>query len=110
MSEIMTPSPPTNNHPTSVYYQPHRFRTRAILSQHPEIRLLIGGNPTTFFYIVGLVTLQLILSAVVKNLPWWAVIAAAPVGIVPALGLYFLMHECTHHLVFRRQATNYFSG
>ena len=29
--------------------EPHRQRTKEILKKHPEIRQLIGRNPSTFF-------------------------------------------------------------
>ena len=37
--------------------EPHRGRTKQILSLHPEVRTLIGTSPTTFWYIAGLVGL-----------------------------------------------------
>ncbi|MCH7755801.1 hypothetical protein IH970_11855 [candidate division KSB1 bacterium] len=42
--------------------EPHRQRTKEILKKHPEIRQLIGRNPNTFFFILGLVGLQIYLA------------------------------------------------
>ena len=39
--------------------EPHRLRTKQLLQRHPEIRNLIGPNPVTFWWTVGIVALQI---------------------------------------------------
>src|SRR5262245_33308447 len=81
---------------------PHRSRTKRILDRHPEVRTLIGNNPWTFLWIVGLSVLQLVIASLLVDQPVWVGVAlGCLVGAAPALGLYFLMHECSHQLVFR---------
>ena len=50
--------------------EPHRSRTKSILKAHPEIRQLIGKNPMTFWYTVGIVTLQIVVAYLVRAQPW----------------------------------------
>ncbi len=47
--------------------EPHRQRTKEILKKHPEIRQLIGRNPSTFFFILGLVGLQICMAYLLKE-------------------------------------------
>jgi sphingolipid delta-4 desaturase len=91
--------------------EPHRDRTRAILQQHPEIRKLVGRNPFTAVAVVGLVGLQLGLSFIVRDQPWWvSVLLAYVVGAFIAHGLFVLMHDCGHNLIFKRRALNSLLG
>jgi sphingolipid 4-desaturase/C4-monooxygenase len=91
--------------------EPHRDRTRAILQQHPEIRGLAGRNPWTALYIVALVAAHLGLAALVREAPWWAVLALAyGAGAVVQHALYVLMHETNHNLVFTRRSWNTLAG
>ena len=46
----------------SVAREPHRERTKYLLTRHPEVRDLIGRNPLSFAYVVGLVMLQISLA------------------------------------------------
>jgi sphingolipid delta-4 desaturase len=90
---------------------PSSGRAKAILQQHPEIRGLIGPNPFTLLCIVGLIALQLGIAIVVNHQPLWlGVVLACFVGSLLALGLYLLIHECSHHLVFRRRPLNRLAG
>ncbi len=91
--------------------EPHRDRTKAILEQHPEIRTLIGHNPYTLLWIVGLVAVQLSLAWWVARQPWWvALLLAYLVGAIVDHALYVLMHETNHNLVFRRRYLNSLAG
>jgi sphingolipid delta-4 desaturase len=47
--------------------EPHRARTKALLRAHPEIRTLIGPNPTTFLWISGIVALQIAIAFLVRD-------------------------------------------
>ena len=57
--------------------EPHRNRTKQILRRHPEIRALIGPSPVTFWWIVGLVSLQFAVAWFVADRSWWLVLALA---------------------------------
>jgi sphingolipid delta-4 desaturase len=95
----------------STAQEPHYGRSKAILRDHPQIRLLIGHNPQTFWFIVALVTLQLGIAWWVRAAPWWVVIAVAyGAGAFITHALIMLMHECTHGLVFRGRAANRLAG
>src|SRR5207245_1658408 len=81
---------------------PHRSRTKRILEQYPEVRSLFGNNRCTLLCIVGLAALQIGIAFLIRNYPVWAGVGLGGlVGAAPALGLYFLMHESSHQLVFR---------
>ena len=59
--------------------EPHRARTKEILQRHPEIRELIGHNPATFFWTVGIVAFQFAL-ALVCDQP--LLVARGPAGLL----------------------------
>jgi sphingolipid 4-desaturase/C4-monooxygenase len=91
--------------------EPHRGRTKAILRQHPEIRRLIGKNPSTFWLALGIVALQLVIAYLVRGQAWWVVVAVAyVVGAFANHTLFVVIHECTHKLVFRRGTSNILTG
>lgn len=86
---------------------PHRARRRALLRAHPEVRDLLGRDPSTAWWIGGMVLLQIAMAAVVSQLPWWAVILSVYlVGAPAALGLWSLVHECSHDLVLASSRAN----
>jgi sphingolipid delta-4 desaturase len=89
----------------------HRERTKLILQDHPEIRALIGHYPGTALYIAILAALQLALAFVASTQSWWvAMTLALTAGVIPSLGLYFLIHECGHYLVFKNRSLNSITG
>ena len=91
--------------------EPHRGRTKAILKAHPEIRQLIGKNPMTFWYTVGIVALQIVVAFLLRAQPWWLVILVAYfVGAYANHALFVVIHECTHKLVFKRTVPNILTG
>lgn len=91
--------------------EPHRDRTKQILRQHPEIRRLIGPSPVTFWYILGLVSLQFGVAWLVADRSWWLVLLLAyTVGAFAGHGLFVMIHECAHRLVFRRRLPNILTG
>ena len=47
--------------------EPHRKRTKLILKQFPHLRNLIGKNPGTIFYIIGLVSFQVVLAWLLRD-------------------------------------------
>ncbi|MBI4419374.1 MAG: fatty acid desaturase [Gemmatimonadetes bacterium] len=91
--------------------EPHRDRTKEILRRHPEIRELIGPNPTTFWWTAGIVAFQLAVAAGLADAPWWLVfVAAYVVGAFANHALFVIIHECTHRLVFRKKTPNALTG
>ena len=87
--------------------EPHRNRTREILRRHPEVRKLIGTNPSTLWWAVALVAFQLALAVVAPRLSWWLICAMAfCVGAFANHALFVVIHECAHKLVFRRKLPN----
>jgi sphingolipid delta-4 desaturase len=91
--------------------EPHRDRASAILRAHPEIRALFGRNPQTIWFIIGLVALQLGLAWWVRDRPWWVTLLLAyVVGAFVNHGLYVLMHETNHNLLFQRRYLNTLAG
>jgi sphingolipid delta-4 desaturase len=104
------------NHPQTDFVhsnapEPHRDRTKEILRKHPEIRNLIGPNPVTFWYALGIVSLQFTLAFLVSQAPWWAVFAVAYlIGAFANHALFVIVHECAHRLVFRAKFPNFLTG
>lgn len=104
-------SVPTEGFLHSVRDEPHGDRTRTIIRQHPEIRQLFGHNPFTVVPIIALVMLQLALAYLLKDRPWWLILLVAyAVGAYVTHGLYVLMHETNHNLVFRKKYLNSLAG
>ncbi len=91
--------------------EPHRFRTKAILKQHPQVRNLIGKNPITIFAIIGLVFIQIAAALFLSNYSWWLIIAIAYLaGAFADHALFVMIHECAHKLLFKRKSSNKISG
>jgi sphingolipid delta-4 desaturase len=91
--------------------EPHRIRTKEILKQHPDIRKLIGKNPSTIFAILGLVSLQIVLSWFVADQSWWLVFGLAYlIGAFADHALFVMIHECAHRLLFKKPEANRLAG
>ena len=87
--------------------EPHRSRTKEILSQHPEVRNLIGKNPYSFIAIIGLVGAIVFLSYLLRDSSWWLIfLAAYLIGAFINHSLFVMIHECTHNLLFKRKSWN----
>jgi len=91
----------------SDFPEPHRNRTKEILSRHPNVRSLIGKNPYTIFAILGLVAGIILLSWLVSNRSWWVVVLVAYVaGAFINHALFVMIHECAHQLLFKKKSWN----
>jgi sphingolipid delta-4 desaturase len=91
--------------------EPHRLRTKQLLSHHPEIRELIGPNPITFWWAVGIVAVQIAAAWFVAPQPWWVVVLVAyTVGAFADHALFVVIHETAHRLVFKRKVPNILTG
>lgn len=91
--------------------EPHKARTKAILRKHPEVRAQIGKNARSFLAIVALVAIQVGLAIALRDAPWWAILLVAYfAGAVVDHGLFVLIHECAHNLIFKRATPNTLAG
>lgn len=91
--------------------EPHRTRTKQILSAHPEIRKLIGRNIWSFAIIVAIVSAQITIAWWVSLEPWWLVFAAAfAIGAFANHALFVLIHEASHNLIFKARWANKLAG
>ncbi|HMT00137.1 MAG TPA: fatty acid desaturase [Saprospiraceae bacterium] len=91
--------------------EPHIGRTREIIKKYPQIKELMGRNPMTFAYIVGVVSLQLVLAYVSSGLAWyWVLLMAYAVGAFANHALFTLIHECAHNMVFKSRVANLWAG
>jgi sphingolipid delta-4 desaturase len=89
------------------FREPHLDRTRALLKAHPEVRSLFGTVPSTAWFVVAIVGLQIAAALLLKTAPWWAILLAAYlVGAFADHALWTLIHDCTHNLVFRSSRAN----
>jgi sphingolipid delta-4 desaturase len=86
---------------------PHHTRSKKILKQFPELRKLIGKNPLSIFAISGLVIFQIFMAWLVHGQAWWIIIGAAYLlGTFADHGLFVLIHECCHQLLFKNRNAN----
>ncbi len=91
--------------------EPHISRTKEIISKYPEIKQLMGRNPNTFYYTIGIVLMQVAICWFLSAQPWWiAVIVAYCVGAFANHALFVLMHEFTHNMVFKNRLANLWGG
>jgi sphingolipid delta-4 desaturase len=90
---------------------PHRERMCGLLAAHPDVRSLVGNAPSTALWIAAVMIMHVGMAAALSLAPWWAILLAAyTVGAVLSLGLWTLLHECSHDLVFRRSSANRWLG
>lgn len=91
--------------------EPHKLRTKEIITKHPEIRDLIGRNPYTFLIILFCVGLQISLAYLLRDQSWWLVVGAAYlIGAFASHTLFVCIHECAHNLVFKKRYMNTLAG
>ncbi len=91
--------------------EPHKKRTKEIITQYPEIRQLIGRNPYTSLVILLCVGVQLGLAYWLKDAAWWIILLVSyGVGAFACHTLFVCIHECAHHLLFKNRTLNTVSG
>jgi sphingolipid delta-4 desaturase len=91
--------------------EPHIARTKEIIQKHPEIKELMGRNVNTFFFIVGIVALQIAVAGFVSSQAWWVILIAAwCIGAFANHSLFVLIHECSHNMVFKNRTANMLTG
>lgn len=82
-----------------------------LIREQPELRELMGPYLPTLGWIGATLTGQVLLAALVAQLPWWGILLAAyTVGATASLALWVLLHETTHDLVFTRPVLNRWLG
>lgn len=90
---------------------PHVGRTKEIIQKYPEIKNLMGRNPITFWYILGIVLLQLGIAFLLRDQAWWLIlIVAYGVGAFANHALFVLVHDCSHNMVFKNTNANIWAG
>lgn len=91
--------------------EPHRIRTRQIIKSHPNVRNLIGKNPITLIAILFLTGSMVAMSWFVHDKSWWWVWGLSFfVGAFFNHSLFVMIHECSHNLLFRGKAGNYWAS
>ena len=91
--------------------EPHIQRTKEIIKKYPQIKKLMGRYPMSFAYALGIVLLQLTIAYFMKDQAWWMVlIAAYAVGAFANHGLFILIHEFSHNMVFKSRIANLWGG
>ncbi len=91
--------------------EPHRLRTKAIVTAHPEVRQLITKNPATALIIVACVVFQVVMAYFLQAQSWWLIVALAwLIGAFPSHTLFVCIHEAAHHLIFRTRSWNIYAG
>lgn len=91
--------------------EPHIQRTKEIIKKYPEIKNLMGRHRNTFFYAFALVAAQLSIAYIIRDQSWWMVmIAAFTFGAFANHGLFVLIHEFTHNMVFKSRLANIWGG
>jgi sphingolipid delta-4 desaturase len=91
--------------------EPHKARTKDLMAKHPDVRKLIGRNPVSFFLILLVVGVQLVIAIILSSQSWWiALITAFVIGAFANHTCFVLIHEAAHNLIFKKKALNYISG
>lgn len=91
--------------------EPHIQRTKDIINKYPEIKKLMGRHPATFIYALAIVIFQIGMAYLLRDQAWWLVlIAAYCVGAFANHGLFVLIHEFTHNMVFKGKVANLLGG
>lgn len=91
--------------------EPHRIRTKEIITAHPEVKQLITKNPTTFLWITACVSFQIIMAYLLRDQSWWMILGTAwLIGAFPTHTLFVCIHEAAHNLIFKKVRYNIFAG
>jgi len=100
-------SPAPTTFRTVTYPEPHRERTRRLLTAHPEARKLCGHAPASALLVVVLVAAQLAVAWALRQEPLWlALVVAYGFGAFVNHALWVLIHECSHNLIFAGSPAN----
>jgi sphingolipid 4-desaturase/C4-monooxygenase len=105
--------------------EPHRTRRQAIIKAHPEVVLalcqyisksnkiqvlkLCGPEPLTKYIVLGVVLLQVICAACLRNTPILSLpffFTAYIIGATANQNLFLAIHEISHNLAFKSPMAN----
>jgi sphingolipid 4-desaturase/C4-monooxygenase len=90
---------------------PHKIRIKQILREHPEVRQLIGRNPWSALYILSYVIILIGMAILLRNSPWWLILVLSYcIGAFVSHGLFAMVHEATHNLIFKKTGANMWMG
>jgi sphingolipid delta-4 desaturase len=91
--------------------EPHKQRTKGILTDSPQVRQLIGKNPLTIIPLLGIVASMVVISYFLKDSPWWLIfLVAYTYGALANHSLFVMIHECSHNLLFKGKTGNYIAS
>src|SRR4051794_36595299 len=114
-AEIKKSSDVKNNMSNTFRYspepEPHKQRTKGILTDSPQVRQLIGKNPLTIIPLLGIVASMVVISYFLKDSPWWLIfLVAYTYGALANHSLFVMIHECSHNLLFKGKTGNYIAS
>lgn len=90
---------------------PHVQRCREIIKKYPQVKELMGRNPQSIWYIIGIVVFQVFIAYMVRDLAWyWVLLAAWCIGAFANHALFVMIHECTHNMVLKSRLGNLWAG
>jgi sphingolipid delta-4 desaturase len=98
-----------DNYSVTSEQNPHAIRSREMLKKYPEIRGLMGYDPTSALYITGITIAQIAIAGALslKGAPWWAVaLCAYLVGAFFNHALFTFVHEAAHDNIFKKKVPN----
>ena len=87
--------------------EPHQRRRQVMLKKYPIIKSLFGPDYRTKYYVIMIIVMQLAVCSIVNEISWiqfWMLTYAFSGTCNHYLTL--AIHECAHHLVFRRFVDN----
>jgi sphingolipid delta-4 desaturase len=92
--------------------EPHQQRRVEILKAHPEARKLMGNTPVSAFFVVMILAAQIFFASSAYRLfgGWGIFLVAITFGAVLNHGLFVLIHEATHNLIFKSTLANRWAG
>lgn len=89
------------------YPEPHLSRTKEIIKAHPEVKSLFGTNPWTALCILLILFSQIILASFASTLGFgWLLALAWIFGAVLNHGMFVLIHDAAHNLIFKSTSAN----
>jgi sphingolipid delta-4 desaturase len=81
--------------------EPHYSRRKEILARYPQVKELYGTHRNTVWWILFLVSLQLLSAYLIRDVAWWVLLPVAYVwGGTINHSLFLVVHEVSHNLLF----------
>ena len=89
--------------------EPHRTRRQAIIRAHPEVTKLCGPEPLTKYFVLVVVSVQILCAYLLQNTPffsWQFFLTAYIIGATANQNLFLAIHEISHNLAFKSALAN----